>query len=148
MCIVWALFTIVCSNCSFRHCLQLFTIVCKRLDQHSRLDSANIYPILSHFAKRTIFWLLTGSNGPRDVWACFHPLTIALWGLIELVWAPVGVGLAGSGAMTRTAPDFVSTHTIAHTNPTGRAVIGIAASSIGNQYYTALHIMMLIRITV
>ena len=48
------------------------------------------------------------------------------------------MGLADSGAMTRTAPDFVSTHTIVHTNPTGRAVIGITASSNGNQYYTAL----------
>ena len=47
--------------------------------------------------------------------------------------------MAGSGAMARTAPDFVSTHTIAHTNPTGRAVIGITASSIGNQYYTSAH---------
>ena len=60
------------------------------------------------------------------------------------------MGLAGSGAtsMARTAPDFVSTHTIVHTNPTGRAVIGITAFSTGNQYYTALRIMMLIRITV
>ena len=40
--------------------------------------------ILSHFAKRTKFWLATGSNGPRSVWACFHPPTIARWGLIEL----------------------------------------------------------------
>ena len=58
------------------------------------------------------------------------------------------MGLAGSGAMARTALDFVSTHTIAHTNPTDRAVIGIMAFSIGNQYYAALRIMVLIRITV
>ena len=48
--------------------------------------------------------------------------------------------MAGSGAMARTAPDFVSAHTIAHTNPTGRAVIGITAFSTGNQYYSALRI--------
>ena len=42
--------------------------------------------------------------------------------------------------MPRKALDFVSTHTITHTNPTGPAVIGITASSIGNQYYTVLYI--------
>ena len=48
--------------------------------------------------------------------------------------------LASSNAMARKALDFVSTHTITHTNPTGPAVIGITASSIGNQYYTVLYI--------
>ena len=42
--------------------------------------------------------------------------------------------------MARKALDFVSTHTITHTNPTGPAVIGITASSIGNQYYAVLYI--------
>ena len=42
--------------------------------------------------------------------------------------------------MARTALDFASTHTITHTNPTGPAVIGITASSTGNQYYSALRI--------
>ena len=42
--------------------------------------------------------------------------------------------------MARKALDFVSTHTITHTNPTGPAVIGITASSVGNQYYTVLYI--------
>ena len=42
--------------------------------------------------------------------------------------------------MARTTPDFASTHTITHTNPTGPAVIGITESSTGNQYYTVLYI--------
>ena len=42
--------------------------------------------------------------------------------------------------MARATPDFASTHTITHTNPTGPAIIGITESSIENQYYTALHI--------
>ena len=48
--------------------------------------------------------------------------------------------LASSNAMPRKALDFVSTYTITHTNPTGPAVIGITASSIGNRYYTVLYI--------
>jgi hypothetical protein len=38
--------------------------------------------------------------------------------------------------MARKTLDFVSTHTITHTNPTSPTFIGITASSIGNQYYT------------